>query len=94
MENKNVIINNQTTSYFELAISCLKSNATRGITIGQMRDQIKIIDLLEDSQNAIVRDISLTPSQLSIIIKSVEEMQWAVMDRNLVDFYDYIQGLK
>ena len=62
MENKNVIINNQTTSYFELVMACLKANATRGVTIGQMRDQIKIIDLLEDGQNAIVKDISLTSS--------------------------------
>ena len=93
MENKNVTLKNgQNTNYFELITACLNGQAAKGISIGQMRYVIKVIDLFDNFKLA--TSILLTPSQLAIVQKSVEEMQWAIIDPALVEMYDYILSLK
>lgn len=90
--------------YFKLSLLCLNSPA-KGLNIEQMKERIELIDMLKPKdKNGILaifkRDkdafecVSLTVKQLNILITSLREMPWNIVDEKIVEFSDYVMDLK
>ena len=93
-ENKKVEFKSigQKTNYFEMAKACLEAVKPDGITTGGMRTIFKAIDKLEmnEAQNS---SANLTKTELQAILNSEKTMPWQIVDRQIVEFEDYLQKL-
>lgn len=101
MEKQNIEIVNkavefkvigQKTNYFEMSIASLEGLKPEGITTGGMRTLFKTIDKLEEnkSDNSTVQ---LTKQEAQALLNSVKNMSWQIVDRQIIEFEDYINKL-
>lgn len=80
--------------YAVLLLNLLDQPLQEGITINEMR---KSIALLEKINNAVEYDLpsfEITEDELNKIKNTVENAQWRIIDKGIIDFSDYITNLK
>lgn len=97
LKNMNVTVANMATNYFELAITTLEVIPQTGITVAEMRARLelkkKIEKEKEDSEKAgMIAD--LEASEVALLQHCVRNCQWRTMDKNIVAFSEYIEGIK
>jgi len=93
-ENKKVEfkIIKQSTNYFEMAKACLEAVKPEGITTGGMRIIFKTIDKLEMNEGK-NDSVKLSKAEIQAILNSEKSMPWNIVDRQIVEFEDYLQKL-
>ena len=88
LENKKVKVLGQEITYFQLIAQCLEATALEGVTIGQMRDKMKVLDKLEEEKVEIIED-----ELEKIILPAVNGMKWSIINQELISFGDYLNNL-
>ena len=82
-------------SFANIAISALNS-AIEGMSTNDMRMRFKIIDKMEAAEPDAT--INLEDAELEalkqIVVSMDDKKQWVRLDRDLVDFVDYIRKMK
>ena len=76
-----------TLDYAYLVIMCINFNS-KGISISEMRDYIKIIDVCKSKK------LKFEDAEFEILKKKVKEMRWAFTHKDLIKFNDDIENLK
>jgi hypothetical protein len=81
-------------NYFEMAKICLNSPSD-SLSIDEIRSRIELIDLLSvDGKSDLTAFVYLNAKQLNKLISIVSQTKWIVVDKAIVDFSDYVTGLK
>lgn len=93
-ENRNTelkIVANENANYAELVLFLYKQSSPEGLTLNQIRTDMKIMDVLEENLHNEEFEISseAVKSIKSIVSKSV----WPIRHVDLVTFADYIDSL-
>ena len=92
-ENKKTeIINGESImSYAQLANLCIKNvNPQKGLTLEEMRQGIKIMDILEKEPE----NIELEDSDHVFLLQKVNTMPWATYHKDIVAFADAVKEAK
>ena len=93
IENKQVKDNsNFIKSYFALIATCLNVPQKTGMDIIEMRKRIKILDKILD-KNAALPSADFEDFEVKIIKSCVADMRWIVVDKEIVNFVDYIESV-
>jgi hypothetical protein len=92
IENKTVKLKSgQELQYFDLIKGSFSTVAvSNGVTIGQMRKDIKILDKVDDLKKP---NESFDSEQLTRINQVVSIRSWGVHDIALIEFTDYIKSI-
>ena len=88
IENKEIEIKGSKTDYKDLLKACNDQTPERGFSVTEMKNRLRISDAL-DKEN-----IELEDSDFTNLKSLVNSMSWAVADKALVDFVEYINELK
>ena len=92
-ENKTTEITNGEAkmTYAELALLCIKNiNVQKGVTLEEMRQGIKVMDILESKPEV----IELEDTDHSFLLQKIDAMQWAMYHKDIVAFCDAIKEAK
>lgn len=94
IENKKVEINKEgqmpiKDSYCGFIKSAINTLTPQGLTYEDIRWRLKVEDVLAKSTDVIV----LEDAEFDKVKKSVNTMSWLVIDQQIIDFVDYINGL-
>jgi len=76
-------------TYADLLKVCLGAASSEGITIGDMRNRIKILDKLENPG----KTMELTTEEVLLVKGVVANFKWAVMHKDLIGFGEHIESL-
>ena len=89
IENKEIEIQGQKQNYKDLILACITTTPQDGFT----HELNKKIERIEDvvSENKTKYDVE--DSDTMFIKEKVGVMAWAIYDRQLTQFQDYIKGL-
>ena len=78
--------------YNELIKLCMNRAPATGLTINDMRSRFKLIDKIEELKEDEL--LTVTPEELAIVKGAVLSFKWAQPHKDVVDFGEYIEGLK
>ena len=78
--------------YADVFLQAMKSSPTNGMTVGEMKDVSKLIDLIEAHKDDSI--IEIKESQVKIILKKTREIKWVVYNKELIEMDDYLESLK
>ena len=67
----------------------LPENPEKGATIAEVRQSIKVLDALDESD----KEIELEDADFAYVLKRVRNAKWASANKVFIDFVDYIEGL-
>lgn len=88
IENKEVEIKGSKTDYKDLLKACNDQTPEKGFTLAEMKNRLRISDALDKEV------IELEDADFSNLKTLVNNMSWAIADKALVDFVEYINNLK
>jgi len=77
--------------YAYLAIQCLNSVPQGGISPVEMEGRVSVIKLLKNAEPKAKIEIEDAP--FNILLKCVENMKWALIHEDIVQFNKYIKSL-
>jgi len=92
-ENKKTEITNgeSTMSYAQLAGVCIKNiNPQKGLTLEEMRQGIKVMDILEKEPES----IELEDADYNFLLQKVNTMPWAMYHKDVIAFADAVKEAK
>jgi len=92
IENKEIIFGDGSKSkYGNLIKSCIESASSDGLTIGQMRNRFEIVDRIEKEFEK--KEIIIDYNDYEKIVEMVRKMRWAINNRKLVEFENYLKKM-
>jgi hypothetical protein len=74
----------------DLCKICLNATKQGGFTVDEMRSRIKIMDKLETDK----KTVELEDAEYKTLRGVVKTHKWGAISRKVVEFVDYIDGLK
>jgi len=76
-------------NYFELAKSCV-NNPSDSLPIDEIRGRLELIALFDTKEDFVYMNIK----QVNKLIGIISSTRWVVVDKVIIDFADYVTGLK
>lgn len=92
IENKKTeLVKNDTEKlkYSDLIMLCVRVAPQGGFSLEQMRPRLKIIEVCEAGK----AKLEMEDAEFAVVKQACAAMKWAAMDKDIVDFADYIQSL-
>ena len=94
IENKTVTLSRQgvvpiTATYFEWIKAAIEFKPQGSMKIDDVRFGVKIYDIIDANPNT----IQIEDADFEKVKKGVNDMNWTVIDKTIVEFVDYINGL-
>lgn len=80
---------NETMRYSDLLSFCVQSPSQNGYSVQDMRQRIKLLDLIEDASN----EIQIEDTDFIKLKELANAMIWGWVHKDIVDFIDYINSL-
>lgn len=93
-ENRNTelkIVANENANYAELLLFLYKQSSLEGLTLNQIREDMKVMDVLTENLN--IEEFEITSEAVESIKKIVSKSVWPIRHVDLVTFADYIDSL-
>lgn len=87
LENKGVEFA-EDVDYFKLIESCVNVTPEKGFTVKEMKKRLRVLDALNGDKTAEIED-----ADFKVLKNCVEQMKWAIMHKEIVDFVDYIENV-
>lgn len=90
IENKETTLGNdiEKVTYVHLIKSCVNSvDPQKGVVISDMRHAIRILDAIESKK------IEVEENDFAFLKTKVNEMKWAIIHKDVLEFNDYINNL-
>lgn len=78
-------------SYAETMISALRAGGFQGITIGEMKDRLDTLDIIEAAQKEGTEAVLLTPKQHGALKAAVSQLRFSRLLRSAVEMMDHVE---
>ena len=91
IENKSTTIfkaPDVTATYADLLISILNRPPQKGVTLKEMRRDLKLLDKLEDASNEII----FTDEEYKHLLELINSSEWAIKHKDILDFAEYFEA--
>ena len=85
------LVENEYANYAKLLLFLYKQISSEGLTLAQIKTDIKTMDALEANIEA--PEIELPDESKDSIKKMVAKSIWPIRHKDLVEFYDYVDSL-
>ena len=89
LDNKRFLLGTNETQYSELIKACLNNVPQGGFTPQEMKERMKILDVLETANGT----IDLEDADAKKMKDCVKQMKWGLLDKNLIEFIDSVEKL-
>jgi len=76
-------------SYFDL-IKFVINKTEKGFTVNDIRSRLKITDAIEEND----KEIAIDDAEYNVIVTAFDDFKWGIAHKDLVEFADYIKGIK
>ncbi len=77
------------TTYKDLIKACVNNVGQQGATMEEQRKRMRILDALESSDTS----LELEDADANLLKGLVQSMQWAIVNKNLVEFGDAVEKM-
>lgn len=71
--------------------TALRSGGIEGMTIGEMKDRMDVLDILELARKKEENHILLTEDQLRVVTAAVSKLRFRVATRSAIEFLEHIE---
>lgn len=89
LDNKRFLLGTNEVQYSELIKTCLNNVPQGGFTPQEMKERMKILDVLETANGT----IELEDADAKKMKDCVKQMKWGLLDKNLIEFIDSVEKL-
>ena len=72
----------------DLLISILNRPPQKGVTLKEMRRDLKLLDKLEDASNEII----FTDEEYKHLLELINSSEWAIKHKDILDFAEYFEA--